>query len=136
MIGTEVFHQKFSPLSLLSTPLSAREKKFRGSRDGGFQRNFRNSAILRSLSSAREIFARGMIGTGVFHRKFSQLSHFSTPFVVTRKKFRGSRDRDFSQKCFRNSYILRPICRHEKKISRGKIRTKIFSQKIFASQSF
>jgi len=99
------------------------------------QRNFRNSAILRSLSSAREIFARGMIGTEVFHRKFSQLSHFSTPFVGTRKKFRGSRDRDFSQKCFRNSYILRPICRHEKKFSRREDTNGNFFTEIFRNSA-
>src|SRR6267154_6447166 len=108
MIGTEVFHKKNSPLSLLSTPLSAREKTFRGSRDGGFQRNFRNSAILRSLSSAREIFARGMIGTGFFHRNVLQLSHFSTPFVGTRTLFEEGIDGGFSQKFFRNSVNLIP----------------------------
>src|SRR6267154_2506937 len=107
MIGTEVFHKKFRH-SVFFAPLCLLAENFRGGKDEGFSENcFRKSAILRSPLSAREIFSRGMIGTEIFHRIFSQLSHFITPLSVREKYLEGEdTGGDFFTIFFRNSVIL------------------------------
>src|SRR6267154_2035026 len=77
-----------------------------------------------------------MIGTEVFHRNFSQLSHFSTPLVGTRTFFRGGWDGGFSQKFFRNSANLRPSLSARENFSRGDDRDGGFSQNFSQFEHF